>query len=162
MHRFRAQISFTGTTLAGICDVNSGVSTSAFAEITNKDTGFKTGWRMLKKLFDSGKGMGVARRYDAQGSLTPTDASGASLSLAVNGQQTYTRNGEVITCTIDVTYPSSSSSSVAAISGLPFTSAIIPAVVEGLLLSVSSETIFSRGAVTQEEMFKGCGAAHLR
>jgi len=57
-----------------------------------------------------------------EGTWTPTDASGASLSIT-KYSATYTRIGRVVTVQMDIGYPSTVSASTAVIGGLPFTSA---------------------------------------
>ena len=56
------------------------------------------------------------------GSWTPTDGSGASLSLSV-ASALYTRTGNTVFIQLYVTYPSTLNTSTAVISGLPFTAA---------------------------------------
>jgi hypothetical protein len=54
-----------------------------------------------------------------EGSWTPVDGSGASLSFtSVSG--TYIKIGRTVTCLFDLTYPSTANSSQAVIGGLPF------------------------------------------
>jgi len=55
-----------------------------------------------------------------QGTWTPSDSSGASLSFTQNSTAKYTRNGSLVTATFDITYPSTASGSNAVIGGLPF------------------------------------------
>jgi hypothetical protein len=58
-----------------------------------------------------------------EGTWTPADASGASLSFGnTTNNCFYTRVGNVVTCMFALSYPSTASGSSAAISGLPFTS----------------------------------------
>lgn len=56
-----------------------------------------------------------------EGTWTPTDASGAGLSLTVSGTSTYTKIGRVVNACCHVAYPSTSNTSNATIGGLPFT-----------------------------------------
>jgi hypothetical protein len=55
-----------------------------------------------------------------EGTYTPTDASGAGLTFAGSSGATYVKIGKFVTVNIVVTYPSTSSTSLARIS-LPFT-----------------------------------------
>lgn len=57
-----------------------------------------------------------------QGTWTPTDDSGAGLSLTVNNAN-YTRVGRLITVSAQLSYPANASASNAKIGGLPFASA---------------------------------------
>lgn len=55
-----------------------------------------------------------------EGTWTPADASGASLTFTFNATSYYTKIGNVVTCNLDVTFPTTSDTSVARIT-LPFT-----------------------------------------
>jgi hypothetical protein len=58
-----------------------------------------------------------------EGTWTPTDASGAGLSLTGTATNCfYTRIGNQVTCIFSLTYPSTVSAASATIGGLPFTS----------------------------------------
>jgi hypothetical protein len=58
-----------------------------------------------------------------EGTWTPTDASGAGLSLSnTSGNCFYTKVGRTVTVSFRLTYPSTASGSVAVIGGLPFLS----------------------------------------
>ena len=59
-----------------------------------------------------------------EGTWTPTDESGAALSLSVSSA-TYTKIGRVVFVTVYLFYPSTSSSANANIGGLPFVAANI-------------------------------------
>ncbi|WP_231362047.1 hypothetical protein [Escherichia coli] len=139
------KLNFTNATLAGVCDANAGASLLSLANIKNVETGKLTGYRTLKNLLDAGNGVGLTRRYDAQGTWTPTDVSGASLSLTINGGQSYTRNGDVVVCTIDVTYPATSDNLAAAIGGLPFTSSNSSNMSGALSISFTGVSTLQRG-----------------
>ena len=58
-----------------------------------------------------------------EGTWTPTDGSGASLSFT-SVTATYTKVGRLVTITCQLTYPVTSSTSNARISGLPFTASV--------------------------------------
>jgi hypothetical protein len=58
-----------------------------------------------------------------EGTWTPTDASGGSLTFTgTSGNCYYTRVGNLVTCVFSVTYPTTADVNSARISGLPFTS----------------------------------------
>jgi hypothetical protein len=57
-----------------------------------------------------------------EGTWTPTDASGAGLSLTVSGTPSYTKIGRMVTVMALVTYPSTANTSNQLLGGLPFTS----------------------------------------
>ena len=54
------------------------------------------------------------------GNWTPSDASGAGLSLTQSSQAKYVRIGNLVTLTMDITYPATASVSSAVIGSLPF------------------------------------------
>jgi hypothetical protein len=56
-----------------------------------------------------------------EGTWTPTDASGASLSLTTSNAR-YTKIGNMVYCSATITYPTTASGSAARVGGLPFTS----------------------------------------
>lgn len=58
--------------------------------------------------------------YVSAGSWTPTDGSGAGLSLTVSNAQ-YTRIGNMVFAYAQITYPSTASGAAAQINGLPIT-----------------------------------------
>jgi hypothetical protein len=61
-----------------------------------------------------------------EGTWTPVDSSGASLSLTITGTSTYTKIGRQVIATADITYPATASASLTLVGGLPFTSATGP------------------------------------
>jgi hypothetical protein len=56
---------------------------------------------------------------------TPIDASGAGLSLVINGTNECQRYGKIVSCAADITYPTTSNTASAVIGGLPYTSSSI-------------------------------------
>jgi hypothetical protein len=58
-----------------------------------------------------------------EGTWTPTDASGASLSLTVASSPSYTKIGRMVTVMARITYPSTANGNNILIGGLPFTAA---------------------------------------
>ena len=69
----------------------------------------------------SGYTPSVLDSYQHEGSWTPTDASGASLSLTVANCH-FTRIGRLCICYCQISYPDTANGSAALIGGLPFTS----------------------------------------
>lgn len=67
-----------------------------------------------------------------EGTWTPTDGSGAGLTLTVNGTATYTRIGRQVTVIGSVTYPNTANTANMIISGLPY------AVAAGTYASIGS------------------------
>jgi len=78
-----------------------------------------------------------------EGDWTPTDASGAGLTLTVNGAQ-YVKIGRMVYGWLWITYPSTASGADAVIKGLPFTVGAEPTVGGGF----SGYTTFTGGTIT--------------
>ena len=57
-----------------------------------------------------------------EGTWTPTDGSGAGLSMTNNNQARYIKVGRIVIASFDTTYPVTASGSGAALGSLPFTS----------------------------------------
>lgn len=73
-----------------------------------------------------------------EGTWTPTDDSGASLTLTnTSGNCFYTRVGRVVVATLMFTFPVTASASTMLIGGLPFTSKSTTNAVAGVLISHS-------------------------
>ena len=85
-----------------------------------------------------------------EGTWTPTDASGAGLSLTGTSNNCfYTKIGNQVTCVFSLTYPSTASAAAATIGGLPFTSKNTSASVAGGIttyISNGSDVVFLIGA----------------
>lgn len=74
-----------------------------------------------------------------EGTWTPTDASGGSLSFTgTSGNCYYTRVGNLVTCVFSVTYPTTADVNSARITGLPFTSKSTTNAVAGGQLSYTN------------------------
>jgi len=58
---------------------------------------------------------GGAQAYYQNGTWTPADASGAGLTFTSNGQAYYVKNGQAVTASFDITYPSTANGSNASI-----------------------------------------------
>lgn len=74
----------------------------------------------------SGSGTSELLADYEEGTWTPVDSSGASLSLTITGTSTYTKIGRQVIATADITYPVTVSASLTLIGGLPFTTAAAP------------------------------------
>jgi len=74
-----------------------------------------TGYNFTANTPQAGMTSQLLNWYE-EGTWTPTDASGAGLSLTKIGTQYYTRVGRTITAYFDVTYPITSSTSQAILS----------------------------------------------
>jgi hypothetical protein len=73
-----------------------------------------------------------------EGTWSPTDASGASLSFTLIASQ-YVKIGQLVVATTSVTYPSTANGSNASIGGLPFTSQSTGSNLYGCFLKQSTE-----------------------
>jgi hypothetical protein len=141
--------AFLGTSVGGDT-VLGGTSGSNFTDLyVNGVSGARfnlSGSVVLKGGFVDANGTGItfpatqsassnANTLDdyEEGNWTPTDASGAGLSLSVAGA-TYTKIGRTVYLQMYVTYPSTSNSNSASIGGLPFTSASTPSNAYGYLM----------------------------
>lgn len=74
----------------------------------------------------SGSGTSELLSDYEEGTWTPIDSSGASLSLTITGTSTYTKIGRQVIATADITYPVTVSASLTLVGGLPFTSGAGP------------------------------------
>jgi hypothetical protein len=61
-----------------------------------------------------------------EGTWTPSDTSGAGLTLTITGTSTYTKIGRQVIATADITYPVTVDASLTLVGGLPFTSGAAP------------------------------------
>lgn len=73
--------------------------------------------------FSATSGTGTSELFDdyEEGTWTPTDSSGGSLSLTVTAAA-YTKIGRAVFASFDITYPSTSDTNYATLGGLPFVS----------------------------------------
>jgi len=102
-----------------------------------------------------------------EGTWTPTDQSGASLSFSsTSGNCFYTKVGNLVTCIFSLTYPSTADTSTAGIGGLPFTAKATSVSVSGgvaiyisngaavqALLVGTNQTIFYPRSITSMSGF---------
>ena len=105
----------------------SGASSVIVNNGTNNVAGFTTGNNI--QLLQNGGGIvfsnssattnSTLNDYET-GTWTPTDGSGAGLTFTINNS-TYTKIGNTVFIELDITYPSNSNGTNAAINGLPFT-----------------------------------------
>ena len=75
-----------------------------------------------------------------EGTWTPTDGSGAALSLTASGW--YTKIGQVVIASCTVTYPSTANGSNSQIDGLPFTTVNNISGRQGFMSYTTESTVF--------------------
>lgn len=117
------EIGSTQASLIGLVDTGAGGSSSAFLEVIDRDAGSPTtGLRPLSALYAAGNALTTATvgvlLPQRAGSWTPTDASGAGLSLSGTGY--WVRHGNHVTLQGQVTYPTTTNATAAYIGGFPF------------------------------------------
>jgi hypothetical protein len=61
-----------------------------------------------------------------EGTWTPSDTSGAGLTLTITGTSTYTKIGRQVIVNADITYPLTANASLTLVGGLPFTTSAAP------------------------------------
>jgi hypothetical protein len=61
-----------------------------------------------------------------EGTWTPSDTSGAGLTLTITGTSTYTKIGRQVIANADITYPVTVDATLTLVGGLPFTTAAAP------------------------------------
>lgn len=115
----RMRINITVATLSKLFDAGSGANAAAWIEIINSDSGYSTGMRTLKNLYDAGNSIGVIDHYEDIGTWTPTDGSGAGLTIKRTGVQRYYRQGSMVFVSMNIVYPTTTDTTDASISGLP-------------------------------------------
>lgn len=117
------EIDSAKSSLAGLMDANSGLSTDAMLEVALFDNKYRsTGLKTLKSLYDRGNSVQLCQGDPTaeEGEWTPVDASGAGLSLTIqSGTARYVKNGNWITAKAHITYPTNSNGVTALIGGLP-------------------------------------------
>ena len=105
----RARIDSSGNLLVGITSATSG---GGVLQISNGIT--------FPATQSASSNANTLDDYE-EGTWTPTDDSGASLSLTTSSAR-YTKIGNMVYCSATITYPSTASSATARVGGLPFTS----------------------------------------
>lgn len=120
-------INSTLASLTGIVDANAGTGTSgsaAYLNLTLLEQGFnETGLRNLANLYSSSNSIGECQPAVVSGAWVPTDASGAGLTLTVQGVSRYERRGRLTVAVVGLSYPVTADTSAARIGGLPFVAA---------------------------------------
>ena len=122
---FAGAMTYGGVTLSNSVTGTGSMVLSASPTISGTVTGPDAStWTSAGINFASGKGItfnGAARLGDyEEGTWTPTDASGAGLSLS-GAYAGYIKIGNMVWCYGQISYPITASGSSAALGGLPFT-----------------------------------------
>lgn len=116
--------------IANIIQINNSLSKVYFDENTGNLTGkaiSNNASKVYSQIGNSFTGLTPAGYLMQEtGTFTLTDASGAGLTLT-GGAGTYTRNGNIITFNVSVTYPTTANGNNAKLGGLPYTSADVTA-----------------------------------
>jgi hypothetical protein len=98
-----------------------------------------------------------------EGTWTPVDSSGASLSFT-SVSATYTKIGRIVNCFMSITYPTTANTSQSTIGGLPFASAGSPPNPGGGFVlyntsAIANTTTAIGGTATQFSLYTTGGAA---
>jgi hypothetical protein len=101
-----------------------------------------------------------ALNYYDEGTWTPTDASGAALSLTVVAAN-YTRIGRYVVAMCNIAYPATADASSAVIGGLPFTAGNAGSTGGYVAYSTASTAarILTQAATTTAAIYSSAGAA---
>jgi hypothetical protein len=103
----------------GTTAVSLGSSSTSFSGLTALNFASAAGTNGITFNNSSATTNSLLNDYET-GTWTPTDASGASLSLTINQTATYTKIGKIVNVSFNITYPTTASGLGASIS-LPFT-----------------------------------------
>ncbi len=107
--------------------VNIGGSTSAGANAATAGVSLIYGRLGFPSSANPSTNVNVLDQYQ-EGTWTPTDASGGSLTLTVHSA-TYVKIGQLVWITLDVTFPVTADTHNVTIGGLPFTAGASPCAV---------------------------------
>jgi len=110
------------TVKVSVANLTAGRAVSA-ASVTASTGNFVVGTSGQGIDFSATPGTGSSKLladYE-EGTWTPTDGSGAGLSLTV-ALATYTKVGRLVTCSCEMTYPATANGANTTINGLPFAS----------------------------------------
>ena len=95
-------------------------STAAITMDASNNVTLASNLTMTGGIYLGGTGSANLLQDYEEGTWTPTDGSGAGLSFSVS-HATYVKIGRAVLITFDFTYPSTSNTNGASVSGLPFT-----------------------------------------
>lgn len=114
----------TASTMNNVAIGGTTALAGSFTTVTATTGNFVVGTSGQGVDFSATPGTGTSELLNdyEQGTWTPTDDSGASLSLTVNNAN-YTKVGRLVTVSAQLSYPANASGLDAKIGGLPFTSA---------------------------------------
>jgi hypothetical protein len=112
----------SGASVAKDNDIAAGAATGYYFGTTGNEVKGSTGNAATAK-FGGSASYQINNWYDDETTYSPTDTSGASLSLTVTNCS-YTRKGKLVTLSANITYPATADGSNAQIS-FPFTSSAV-------------------------------------
>ena len=118
--RVKIGLNIPAATLSRLFDVHAGGSTKSWIEIINTETGFSSGMRTLRNLYNAGNSIGVIDHYEETDTWVPVDGSGAALTITKTGAQRYIRQGNMVFISMNIVFPATTDTADATISGLPF------------------------------------------
>lgn len=84
-----------------------------------------TGYNFTGNTPASGMTSQLLNWYE-EGTWTPSDNSGAGLTFTITGTSKYTRIGRQVTAVADITYPTTSNTSLTYVTGFPFITGATP------------------------------------
>lgn len=158
--------SCTGLPISGITGLGTGVGTALGQNVSGSGSiVLTTSATLVTPTLGAASATSVnfgqtSLSYYGQGTWTPTDASGASLtfSAATGG---YTRIGDLVIASCQVTYPVTVNGNLALIGSLPFTSNSSLGDLGGTVCYTTISTLFStriNGNSTSASLFNNVGA----
>lgn len=123
-HDLELTIDFNKASITTLFDINVASSDSlakiSMVDIKDSSTGNSSGRRSFRDIYLSGNSVAsCVKRKDTEGTIVPVDSSGASLSFTINGIQRYSRQGALVTISVNITFPTTTDSRPVAIGGLP-------------------------------------------
>jgi len=87
-----------------------------------------------------------------EGTWTPSDTSGAGLTLTITGTSTYTKIGRQVIATADITYPITVDASLTLVGGLPFTTAAAPSGAGSMVIPITALGLLQHQAVVAQRL----------
>lgn len=144
----RIAINSTTASLTGICDSPATFNGLGFLNLIDVNSAFnRTGIQSLLRLYINGNSVSSCQPDYAEGTWTPTDASGANLAFTLPDSCRYVRAGRLVTAFASIVYPTTANAANAVIGGLPFVSASFSGNAGSGNIGYSTETTVARAYV---------------